>query len=93
MLESEVYKELRKLLYQAIEGLSEQRRKIILLHIQEDRTPAEIARILKISRKTVYDHLDEGTKLLRKLLKDKKLHIVMALMAGAIFLCFKKFAL
>jgi len=92
MLEAEVYREARKLLYQAMEGLPEKRKEVLRLIIQEDLTPSEVASLLKISPKTVHDHVTAGTRLLCNLLKDKRLHFMIPLTAGVAFFCLKKFA-
>lgn len=93
VVEAEVYKELRKLMYQAIEGLPEQRKKVVLLLAQENLTPSEVSSMLNISRSTVYNHWAEATRVLRNLLKDKRLHFVMVLIAGVTLFFLKKYAL
>ena len=93
VLEAEVYKELRKLMYQAIEGLPDQCKRVVLLLAQEDLTPSEVSSMLNISRSTVYNHWAAATRLLHNLLKDKRLHFVMVLIAGVTLFFLKKFSL
>ena len=54
----------------ALAQISERQRLAIVLHDYGDRSTAEVAEMLGISTATVYVHLSEGRKQLRKLLED-----------------------
>ena len=54
----------------ALAQISERQRLAIVLHDYGDRSTADVAEMLGISTATVYVHLSEGRKQLRKLLED-----------------------
>lgn len=58
-------KEMMSLLYQAIDSLSEQKRRICLMKIREELSNQEIAKQLNLSVNTIKTHYSEALKMLR----------------------------
>jgi len=58
------------LLSEALRNLSEKKRNIILLYYFMDMNDTEIAKLLKLSRSTVYRHRTSGLALIKKIIKE-----------------------
>lgn len=72
MLGEMIQSELVIRLFQKVNTLPEQCRKIIYLIFQEEKTPAEIAALLKINVSTVNSQKMRGLQILRERLGDKE---------------------
>jgi RNA polymerase sigma-70 factor, ECF subfamily len=56
--------------FEALRRLSPNQRLVVLLHDYADRPASEIARTTGMSRATVYVHLSQGRRRLRRILED-----------------------
>lgn len=59
-----------ELLGDALEALSDKKRKIILLYYFMDMNDLEISKLLQLSRSTVNEHRNNGLILLKKFIKE-----------------------
>ena len=75
--EAILQKEQQSLLQNAIDALPAQRRQVFQLVKQEQKTYAEVSRLLAISPSTISDHIVKATKFLRNKLESQRLTLFL----------------